>query len=214
MFIDQNKVDLKDVFKNLNDMADDNSIEEYRKRRDFSKTGEPDGGPVNSAKTLVFVIQKHKATRLHYDFRLEVGGVLKSWAVPKMPPTSPNIRRLAIPTEDHPLAYSDFEGVIPRPEYGAGTVLVWDKGTYKNIKEKDGVEVPLEECIQNGEILVFLEGRKLQGGYALIRLKKSKDNAWLMVKMKDDQANVKDEEELDSRSVLTGRTLEEIERNG
>ena len=150
------------------------ALKKYRLRRDFRRTNEPAGGKKKSGKKPIFVIQKHKASTLHYDFRLEVQGVLRSWAVPKGPSTNPKDKRLAVPTEDHPLEYADFEGVIPEGEYGAGTVLVWDTGTYRNLKKKEGEEVPMEKCLKQGQVEIWLEGRKLKGGYALIRTGRGK----------------------------------------
>jgi DNA ligase D-like protein (predicted 3'-phosphoesterase) len=123
---------------------------------------------------------------LHYDFRLEVEGVLKSWAVPKGPSLNPKDKRLAVPTEDHPLEYADFEGVIPEGEYGAGTVMVWDIGIFRNITEKKGQPVPLAEAVPHGHVKVWLEGKKLRGGFALTRFKKSPEEAWLLVKADDE----------------------------
>ncbi len=169
-----------------------------------------------SEKKPVFVIQKHDATRLHYDFRLEIGGFLKSWAVPKGPSIDPKEKRLAIPTPDHKMSYAKFEGVIPQGEYGAGIVMVWDKGTYKNINKKDGKLVPIEQCFKSGQIEVWLEGEKLKGGYALFQAKGlARENSWLLVKMKDVHADsrrnpVKSQPE----SVLTERTLKQIESEG
>jgi DNA ligase D-like protein (predicted 3'-phosphoesterase) len=186
-------------------------LEEYQAKRRFSRTPEPPGGGVRPAGGPIFVVQKHAASHLHYDFRLEVGGVLKSWAIPKGPSTDPRDKRLAVPTEDHPLEYADFEGVIPAGEYGAGTVLVWDLGKFRNLTEKKGVPVSLEEAVVHGHVKVWLEGRKLTGGYALTRFRTGKDESWLLVKMEDEAADpqrnpVRDE----PRSVLSGRTLEEI----
>jgi DNA ligase D-like protein (predicted 3'-phosphoesterase) len=160
------------------------------------------------------VIQKHDATNLHYDFRLEVDGVLKSWAVPKGPSTDPRVKRLAIPTEDHPLEYADFEGAIPEDEYGGGTVLVWDKGPYRNLKkDDDGNEVPMAESVDKGHLTVWLEGKKLTGGYALIRTGRGDDRRWLLVKMKDDEADARrNPVSTEPRSVLSGRTLDEIRK--
>ncbi len=110
----------------------------------------------------MFVVQKHAARTLHYDFRLEVEGVLKSWAVPKGPSLNPQDKRLAVPTEDHPLEYADFEGTIPAGEYGAGTVMVWDFGTYRNITEKKGESIPMAEAVAHGHVKVWLEGKKLE----------------------------------------------------
>ena len=141
---------------------------------------------------------------------LEVDGVLKSWAIPKGPSTNPQDKRLAVPTEDHPLEYAGFEGVIPEG-YGAGTVLVWDTGPFQNLTEKQGVAIPLAEAVAHGHVKVRLEGRKLKGGYALTRFKTGKDEAWLLVKA-DDEAAEPATDVLKTRpeSVLSGRTLEEI----
>ena len=170
-----------------------------------------------SKKDPCFVIQKHDATRLHYDFRLQVGRKLKSWAVPKGPSTNPQEKRLALPTPDHALSYADFEGVIPEGDYGAGTVMVWDTGTYKNIKKKDGKIVPMSQCLKNGTIEVWLEGEKLKGGYALVKTRlpkdKGKEDKWLLIKMKDEYANKpKNPVENKPKSALTGRTLKQITR--
>src|SRR6056297_3504718 len=145
-------------------------VDDYRDKRDFDRTSEPDGkrGKRGSRQPR-FVIQKHDASSLHYDFRLEIDGTLKSWAVPKGPSTDPRDKRLAIPTEDHPLEYADFEGVIPEGEYGAGTVMIWDRGAFRNITEKDGELQPLEQALDNGHLLVELDGEKISGGYALHR---------------------------------------------
>jgi DNA ligase D-like protein (predicted 3'-phosphoesterase) len=159
----------------------------------------------------IFVIQKHGASHLHYDFRLEVDGVLKSWAIPKGPSTDPQEKRLAVPTEDHPLEYAGFEGVIPEGEYGAGTVLVWDTGKFRNITEKKGVALDLPVALAHGHLKVWLEGRKLKGGYALTRFKTGKDEAWLLVKADDQEADASaDLLRTRPESVLSGRTLEEI----
>src|SRR5512136_1138631 len=147
------------------------SLKSYRAKRDFGITSEPFprvAGKIRDSKNTIFVVQKHYSRRLHYDFRLEVDGVLKSWAIPKGPSTDPKEKRLAVPTEDHPLAYAGFEGVIPEG-YGAGTVLVWDTGPFLNLTEKKGVAIPLAEAVAHGHVKVWLEGRKLKGGYALTR---------------------------------------------
>ncbi len=191
------------------------TLEDYQAKRDFRHTPEPAGGGRGSAAGPVFVVQKHDASRLHYDFRLEVDGVLKSWAIPKGPSTDPKEKRLAVPTEDHPLEYAGFEGVIPAGEYGAGTVMVWDTGPFRNITEKKGVSTPLAEAVDHGHAKVWLEGKKLKGGYALTRFKTGKDEAWLLVKMDDDLADPATDV-LKSRpeSVLSGRSLEEIAGKG
>jgi DNA ligase D-like protein (predicted 3'-phosphoesterase) len=189
-------------------MGSDERLEEYRSKRRFDRTSEPSGAarPKKGEKPR-FVVQKHKASTLHYDFRIEVDGVLKSWAVPKGPSTDPAVKRLAVPTEDHPLDYIDFEGVIPEGEYGAGEVIVWDTGTYRNMKEK-----PVAEAIRDGQAEIRLEGKKLQGGYALIRTGKGDNVRWLLIKMRDDEADARrNPVRTQPESVLTGRTIEDIE---
>lgn len=192
-------------------MADEDALKEYHEKRNFARTPEPVPGEEEPGRRPIFVIQKHDASTLHYDFRLEAGGVLKSWAVPKGPSTDPKEKHLAVPTEDHPLEYAGFEGVIPEGEYGGGTVLVWDTGTYRNITEKGGKEIPAAEAIAGGHIAVRLEGEKLRGGYALTRFRTGKNEAWLLVKMNDEAANPhQNPVTTEPRSVLTGRSLEEI----
>lgn len=186
-------------------------LETYRKKRDFGKTGEPSGKGRRKAGRR-FVIQKHAARSLHYDFRLEADGVLKSWAVPKGPSTDPKDKRLAMPTEDHPLDYRDFEGVIPEGEYGAGAVIVWDRGTYRNLTDDDdGKEVPVSEALAGGHLKIWLEGEKLRGGYALTRIGKGKDLRWLLVKMDDREADARrNPVSTEPESVLSSRTVEEV----
>lgn len=185
---------------------------EYEKKRDFDKTPEPEQGGSPSARPI-FVIQEHQASTHHYDFRIEAGDALKSWSVPKGPSTDPQDKRLAVPTEDHPLAYADFEGVIPEGEYGAGTVMVWDRGTYENVTEKDGETVPVTEALANGHLLICLYGEKLKGGYALQRIGSGDDERWLLIKMDDDHADARrDPVATENRSVISGRTLQEIAR--
>lgn len=184
---------------------------DYKKKRDFSRTPEPEGGRRASKSAPLFVIQKHDASTLHYDFRLEVGGTLKSWAVPKGPSTDPREKRLAVPTEDHPLDYADFEGVIPEGEYGGGTVIVWDRGTYENITEKDGKTRPAAKALEDGHLLVRLKGRKLRGGYALQKTGKGAKARWLLVKMDDGEADARrNPVSTQPESVLSGRTIEEV----
>jgi DNA ligase D-like protein (predicted 3'-phosphoesterase) len=187
------------------------TLKEYREKRDFTRTPEPPAARGAAAGEPLFVIQKHAASHLHYDFRLEVDGVLKSWAIPKGPSTDPKDKRLAVPTEDHPMAYAGFEGVIPAGEYGGGAVLVWDTGTYRNLTEKKGVAIPMDQAVAHGHVKIWLNGRKLQGGYALNRFKQEPDEAWLLIKAADEAADpgrnpVADE----PQSVLTGRTIEEV----
>jgi DNA ligase D-like protein (predicted 3'-phosphoesterase) len=190
-------------------------LKTYQEKRDFRRTAEPPGGQARASAAPLFVIQKHDASHLHYDLRLEVEGVLKSWAVPKGPSTDPKEKRLAVPTEDHPLEYADFEGVIPEGEYGAGTVLVWDSGTYRNLTEKKGQAIPPAQALAHGHLKVWLEGKKLKGGYALTRFRTGKEESWLLVKMDDEAADPRRNPVADEpRSVLTGRTLEEISKEG
>lgn len=192
-------------------MTADDALKEYRERRNFDRTPEPLPEPEKTGRRPIFVIQKHDARNLHYDFRLEADGVLKSWAVPKGFSTDPAEKHLAVPTEDHPLEYAEFEGVIPAGEYGAGTVLVWDTGTYRNETERNGTAVSVREALENGHLSIWLEGEKLRGGYALTRFKTGRDEAWLIVKKNDAEANPRRSPvTTEPRSVLTGRTLEEI----
>lgn len=191
-------------------MAESKTLEDYRKKRNFRATAEPKGGKRRPSRGQPhFVIQLHDASRVHYDFRLEAGGVLKSWALPKGPSTDPRDKRLAVPTEDHPLDYEDFEGIIPEGEYGAGTVLVWDAGTYRNITQHKGEDVPVETALANGHLRFSLDGQKLTGGYALSRLQNRDD--WLLVKVKDEAADARrNPVRTEPASVRTGRTLDDI----
>ena len=159
------------------------------------------------------MIQKHDATQLHYDFRLEVDGVLKSWVLPKGPSTNPRDKRLAIPTEDHPYDYATFEGVIPEGEYGGGTVLVWDTGTYRNLMAEKDDPLDMRESIEKGHVEFWLEGKKLQGGYALVRTRQDDrgKEQWLMIKMKDEKADARrNPVNTQPDSVLSDRSLEEV----
>jgi DNA ligase D-like protein (predicted 3'-phosphoesterase) len=194
------------------------SLERYKRKRDFRRTPEPSGGRRRSGpRQPMFVIQKHQARSLHYDFRLEAGGTLKSWAVPKGPSTDPRDKRLAMRTEDHPLDYGSFEGIIPEGQYGAGTVIVWDTGGYRNLTERDGQEVPIEQAIEEGHAVVWLEGRKLRGGWALRRISRSGDERerWLLVKKKDEFADARrNPVSTQPESVLSGATIEELQQGG
>lgn len=193
-------------------MTSNDALDEYREKRDFRRTSEPSGGGSSPSDKPVFVIQKHDASNLHYDLRLEVDGVLKSWAVPKGPSTDPSVKRMAIPTEDHPLEYADFEGVIPEGEYGAGTVMVWDMGPYRNLREeKEDDGLSMTESVEDGKVEVWLDGEKLAGGYALIRTGSRDDSRWLLIKMDDDEADARrNPTSTEPESVLSGRTLDEI----
>ena len=160
----------------------------------------------------LYVIQKHQATSLHYDLRLEVDGVLKSWAVPKGPSTDPREKRLATRTEDHPLEYAHFEGAIPEGEYGAGTVIVWDAGSYENLTERDGEPVSMEDGLEAGHLKVWLEGEKLTGAYALTQTKmRGDDSNWLLLKLDDEGADRRrNPTRTEPRSVRSGRTNADI----
>ncbi len=188
------------------------SLEQYRKKRDFRKTPEPAGKRAASHSRLQFVIQKHAASRLHYDFRLELDGTLKSWAVPKGPSLDPRDKRLAVQVEDHPLEYAGFEGVIPQQQYGAGAVVIWDRGTWSPSGEP-------AQAYANGQLKFRLEGEKLHGGWALVRMKgrasDGKEN-WLLIKEKDEWARPGEgTQAVDQRpeSVVSGRTLEDLAIN-
>lgn len=176
----------------------------YTKKRDFKKTPEPKGKEgVSELKRPIYIIQKHDATRLHYDFRLEIGGALKSWAVPKGPSTDPDVKRLAIETEDHPLGYANFEGVIPEGEYGAGEIIIWDQGNFENIKDDD-----LKTQYDDGQIEVRLKGEKIYGNYVLI---KTNGKNWILKKMKgDDTDSRRNPISTQPESVKTGATIEDI----
>jgi bifunctional non-homologous end joining protein LigD len=187
------------------------SLTTYKKKRSFKSTSEPIGGKSKTG-DLVFVIQKHDASRLHYDFRLEMGGALKSWAIPKGPSTDPSVRRLAMMVEDHPYDYKDFEGVIPKGNYGAGTVIIWDQGTYEPItpvKNKAEAEKILLQQLKAGSLKFTLHGKKLKGEYALVHTRTGEDNAWLLIKHRDKYADEGDITKKD-RSAVTGKTLEKM----
>ncbi|MDX1674056.1 MAG: DNA polymerase ligase N-terminal domain-containing protein [Longimicrobiales bacterium] len=192
------------------------STQEYEGKRDFRKTGEPaaDGErPSDLPDPPLWVIQEHDASSHHFDFRLEADGVLKSWAVPKGPSTDPSDKRLALPTEDHPIEYADFEGVIAEEEYGGGTVIVWDRGTYTNLKEDDdGEPVRVADQVADGHVTVRLEGgRKLAGGYALTRMEGRDEEMWLLVKMDDEEADARrNPVSTEPESVKTGRTVDQV----
>ncbi len=177
-------------------------------------------GDKASCERPIFVIQKHRAGRLHYDFRLEVDGVLVSWAVPKGPSTDPRQRRLAVRVEDHPIGYAGFEGVIPEGEYGAGAVIVWDAGYYRNLLAEGGPrgEAPatMAEGLEAGSLRVHLDGQKVRGGYKLVRARLGGDpKNWLLIKMKDDAADARRRPtSTRPESVLSGRTLEEVAEEG
>jgi bifunctional non-homologous end joining protein LigD len=187
------------------------TLKQYRQKREFAETPEPRGRRRPTQAALRFVIQKHRARRMHYDFRLELDGVLKSWAIPKGPSLNPEDKRLAIMVEDHPLEYESFEGVIPHGNYGAGTVMVWDEGTYTapGIEDQGESERTLKAALEKGDLKFVLFGKKLSGEFALVRLKHGKGNEWLLIKKRDRFATAEEPGGVE-RSVLSHRTMEEI----
>ena len=190
-------------------------LNEYRKKRDFKVTPEPSGaGSARKSKTrpLRYVVQKHRATALHYDFRLEWNGVMLSWAVPKGPSLDPPTKRLAVQVEDHPIDYSDFEGVIPGGEYGGGTVMIWDTGSWVP-------EVPdVDAALTKGELKFSLKGKKLKGSWVLVRTRGYGKNpskpSWLLIKHKDEYATKDDVTEAQPRSAISKHKLADIARDG
>lgn len=187
-------------------------ISVYNEKRNFSRTSKPKGQKGMASEMPRFSFQMHDASQLHFDFRLEVNGVLKSWAVPKGPSTDKCQKRLAIRTEDHPLGYIDFAGIIPENAYGGGTVLVWDIGTYDNITEKDGKIRDMEESIEKGHFLIRLNGKKLKGNYAMTRIN-NKEGQWLLVKMDDEYADARRKPAKTQQvSAITGKDLAEIKK--
>lgn len=191
-------------------------LTEYKKKRSFSKTPEPSGKKKSTNGALHFVVQKHNATRLHYDFRLEMEGVLKSWAVPKGPSINPEDKRLAMMVEDHPYDYKDFEGIIPPGNYGAGTVMVWDEGTYEPAKPagttRKTQEKELLKELQEGNLKFILHGQKLRGEFALVHIKGREENAWLLIKKKDRFAKDTDITKK-NKSVQSGLKLEQVAKS-
>jgi len=184
-------------------------LKKYRSMRDFGETPEPSGGKPKKTELPIFVIQKHAATRLHYDFRLEMEGVLKSWAIPKGPSYDPTVKRLAMMTEDHPYDYASFEGVIPAGNYGGGNVIIWDNGTWELTEPDDPVK-----GIKAGKLAFRMYGKKMFGEWALVRIKGrpgSKGNEWLLLKHRDEFANADiDVTEVAPRSIISDKTVEEI----
>lgn len=186
----------------------------YKKKRSFSKTPEPAGGKA-SGNALRFVIQKHDASHLHYDFRLEMKDILKSWAVPKGPSTDPSVKRLAMMVEDHPYDYTSFEGIIPKGQYGGGTVIVWDEGTYEPAEDKFDDKTQMEKNLlhqlHKGKIVFTLHGKKLKGDYALVKSSYQGENSWLLMKIKDKYAKTTDITKKD-KSVVSGKTIKQVEK--
>ena len=188
------------------------ALKEYRRKRKFNVTAEPKGGPVRTRRTkkLAYVIQKHRATALHYDFRLEWRGVMLSWAVPKGPSFDPAVKRMAMQVEDHPLEYNQFEGIIPEGQYGGGTVMIWDRGTWT--PESPDVDAALAK----GELKLALEGEKLHGSWVMVRTRPRGAKArpaWLLIKHRDAWASTADVTEAAPRSVVSERLLIEIARD-
>lgn len=185
----------------------------YNRKRDFAKTAEPAGEVPRGARpavgSLPFMVQKHDATRLHWDFRLELEGTLKSWAVTRGPSLDPADKRLAVRTEDHPLSYATFEGTIPKGQYGGGTVMLWDRGTYE-AESGGGVEA-LRDGYARGDLKFVLHGERLRGGWVLVRMKRPGRPQWLLIKHRDEFATSKSDVAADEMtSVVTGRTMEQI----
>jgi len=178
------------------------SLSEYKRKRKFNKTPEPGPEKKRTKSGRLFVVQKHRATQLHYDFRLEAEGVLKSWAVPKGPSLDPTVKRLAMQVEDHPVDYADFEGVIPEGEYGGGTVMVWDIGTYEPENTDD-----VGAALRKGELKFSLNGKKLKGSWVLVR---TRERQWLLLKHRDYYTTEEEVTEIAPASILTRRTLAEI----
>ncbi|MGY0489553.1 DNA polymerase ligase N-terminal domain-containing protein [Streptomyces sp. WG-D5] len=189
-------------------MSGKDKLRTYRGKRHFDTTAEPSGdtAAAHGGEEPVFVVQIHDASTMHFDFRLEVDGVLKSWSVPKGPSTDPGDKRLAVPTEDHPLDYRDFEGVIPEAEYGGGTVIVWDRGTY----EPEGED--FAKALDDGHATFDLHGEKLRGRYALTRFQGSEAKPqWLLVRTGHGNAKGGTPDPRRARSALSGRTLHQVE---
>jgi bifunctional non-homologous end joining protein LigD len=201
-------------------------LREYQRKRDFEKTAEPSGATTRkrastrtpATDTLRFVIQKHDASHLHYDLRLEIDGVMKSWAVPKGPSADPSVKRLAMQVEDHPIDYNTFEGTIPAGEYGGGTVMLWDNGTYEiENAPDDDTNSAARDGHERGEMKVVFHGKRIKGSYALVRThgmgSSSAKPSWLLIKHRDEQARPESDSSLTGKymkSVTTGRTMEEI----
>ena len=191
------------------------ALNEYRKKRDFKISPEPSGekaAPKAPKSSLIYVVQKHRASQLHYDFRLEYNGTLLSWAIPKGPSLDPSVKRLAMQVEDHPIEYANFEGVIPEGEYGGGTVMIWDQGTWT--PESPDVAAALEK----GDLKFTLHGKKLKGSWVLVRTRgygSSSKTSWLLIKHRDEFASSKvDVVQEMPRSVVSNRLLAEIARDG
>ena len=188
------------------------ALKDYNNKRKFDKTTEPKGTTKKSEDQLIFVVQSHAASRLHYDFRLEMEGVLKSWAVPKGPSLNPDDKRLAMMVEDHPYDYKDFEGNIPEGNYGAGQVEVWDSGTYEPLDDTSKLsdEKELLKELKSGSLKFILHGKKLKGEFALVKMKNAENNSWVLIKHRDKFAEEKyDAEENVAKNSQVTKFLEE-----
>jgi bifunctional non-homologous end joining protein LigD len=194
-------------------MSTRGKLAEYRRKRDFSRTPEPQGAPKKRTKQLAFVIQKHAARSLHFDLRLELDGVMKSWAVPKGPSLDPTVKRLAMQVEDHPIEYNQFEGTIPAGEYGGGTVMLWDRGTYRyGGDDPDPVE-GLRHGYAKGDFKFVLNGKRLKGSWVLVRIRRGDPRRpqWLLIKHRDEHAEEGSDVTADNlTSVASARTMDEI----
>ena len=192
------------------------TLQEYQRKRNVSRSREPPASKRASNKRSRggrrFVIQKHDASPLHYDLRLEIGNVLVSWAIPKGPSTDPREKRLAVHTEDHPKDYASFEGVIPEGEYGSGTVMIWDRGRYRNLRAHKGPHSrSMDASLKDGLIEVWIDGSKIKGGYALNRIGSGKKPRWLLIKMNDDEADARrNPVSTERQSASSGRTMSQI----
>src|SRR5918999_5528163 len=199
------------------------TLRDYRRKRDFSRTSEPSGDETKPARRkparsdgaggLQFVIQKHAASHLHFDFRLELDGAMKSWAVPKGRSLDPRVKRLAMEVEDHPIEYNTFEGTIPKGEYGGGTVMLWDRGTYSYGGSNPDPEEGLRQGFEEGDFKFVLNGKRLKGSWALVRMRRGRPGKpqWLLIKHRDDHAAPGSDVTAENlTSVVTGRTMEEI----
>lgn len=185
------------------------SLNKYTQKRNFSSTNEPQPEIEKSISELIFVVQKHAASHLHYDFRMEMEGVLKSWAIPKGPSMNPADKRLAIMVEDHPYSYKDFEGIIPEGNYGAGRVIVWDSGTYTLVGDSENIEDSFKEGLIQGHLGFTLRGHKLIGEFTLLKLKGKQENAWLLIK-KNDQFAIDNDILRQDKSVISNLLLEDL----
>jgi bifunctional non-homologous end joining protein LigD len=196
------------------------TLQEYRRKRDFQRTGEPPPRKAAGKGPLTFVVQKHRARALHYDFRLELDGVLKSWSVPKGPSLDPADKHLAVMVEDHPLEYAGFEGTIPKGEYGAGEVIIWDSGTYSPdeggellFDDRAAAEKQMRQGLKEGKLSIFLRGSKLKGSWALVKIQK-RERDWLIIKHRDEHARPGSDILKEEKSAVSGLTIEDIKNQG